>query len=46
MDKRVNKKKGEVLQLFLHFRKRDFVKQNKRGKGSYSRKQKHKDRGC
>lgn len=46
MTKEMNKKTGEELMLFLHFRKRDFVKQNKRGKGSYCRKKKHKDRDC
>ena len=37
MDKRVNKKEKEELQMFLHYRKRAFVIDNKKGKGSYNR---------
>lgn len=38
MDKRIFKKSPEELQLYLHFKKRGFVKKNKKGKGSYNRK--------
>ena len=34
----------EELSDYLHFRKRAFIRNNKRGKGSYSRKCKHKDK--
>ena len=44
MDKRIFKMKPEELQLFLHFKKRGFKIENKKGKGSYSRKQKHKQK--
>ena len=37
MYKSANKKSGEELQLYLHFRKRAFSLKNKKGKGSYSR---------
>lgn len=37
MDKRVNKKEKEELQMFLHYRKRAFAINNKKGKGSYNR---------
>lgn len=36
------KKTGEELQQYLHFRRRGSVVQAKKGKGSFSRKQKHK----
>ena len=42
MDKRAFKMKPEELQLFLHFKKRGFKIENKKGKGSYTRKEKHK----
>ena len=42
MDKRIFKKSHEELQLFLHFKKRGFKIENKKGKGSYNRKSKHK----
>lgn len=42
MDKRIFKKSPEELQLYLHFKKRGFVKKNKKGKGSYTRKEKYK----
>lgn len=38
------KKTGEELQLYLHFKKRGFSTPNNRGKGSYSRKLKHKQK--
>lgn len=38
LDKRMFKKSAEELQLYFHFKKRGFVIQNKKGKGSYSRK--------
>ena len=39
MDKRVYKKTGEELELYLHFRRRSFKIKNKKGKGSYNRKE-------
>ena len=39
MDKRVMKKTGEELQMYLYFRKRSFKVPAKKGKGSYDRKQ-------
>ena len=44
IDKRIFKKEGEELQLFFHFKKRGFVKKNKKGKGSYKRKNKYQER--
>ena len=41
IDKRMFKKSPEELQLYLHFKKRGFATKNKKGKGSYSRRQKH-----
>lgn len=41
MDKRAYKKTGEELQQYLHFRKRGGKVENKKGKGSYKRRQKH-----
>lgn len=41
-DKRVNKKTGEELQQYLHFRNRGSKVDPKKGKGSYKRNQKHK----
>lgn len=38
------KKSPEELQEFLYQRKRGFIKGNKKGKGSYSRKTKHKEK--
>ena len=38
MDKRANKKTGEELQQFLAFRKRASRVPEKKGKGSYNRK--------
>lgn len=43
MNKRVFKMSPEELQLYMHFKKRAFAINNKRGKGSYTRKQKHKE---
>ena len=42
VDKRMFKKSPEELQQYLHFKKRGFAVDNKKGKGSYSRKTKHK----
>lgn len=39
MDKRVNKKTGEELQMFFHFKRRGGKSKIKKGKGSYSRKE-------
>jgi hypothetical protein len=41
IDKRIFKKSPEELQLYLQFKKRGFAIKNKKGKGSYSRRQKH-----
>lgn len=41
IDKRVFKKSTEELQLYMHFKKRGFKLENKKGKGSYVRKPKH-----
>lgn len=43
MDKRIFKMKPEELQLYLHFKKRGFKLENKKGKGSYKRNPKHKE---
>ena len=37
MCKAMNKKSGEELQMYLHFRKRAFSVNSKKGKGSYKR---------
>ena len=42
MDTRFKKKTGEDLREYLQFQRRGFRVDNKKGKGSYSRKQKHK----
>lgn len=42
VDKRMFKKTPEELEQYLHFKKRGFAVNNKKGKGSYSRKTKHK----
>lgn len=42
MDKRLFKMKPEELQMFLHFKKRGFKIENKKGKGSYKRNPKHR----
>lgn len=44
IDKRIFKKSPEELQLYLYFKKRGFLLENKKGKGSYTRKQKHSRR--
>jgi stalled ribosome alternative rescue factor ArfA len=44
IDKQMFKKSPEELQLFLHFKKRGFALENKKGKGSYVRKPKHAGR--
>lgn len=41
-DARVNKKTGEELQQYLQFRRRGSSVKPKKGKGSFSRKPKHK----
>lgn len=43
--KRLQKKSPEKLQEYLHFKRRGYAIQAKKGKGSYSRKQKHKSAG-
>ena len=40
-NKQMFKKSPEELKLYLHFKKRGFAIQNKKGKGSYNRHQKH-----
>ena len=42
LDKRMFKKSPEELEQYLHFKKRGFAIDNKKGKGSYTRKTKHK----
>lgn len=42
--KQAQKKTPEELQEYLHFKRRGSKVQAKKGKGSYSRKQKHKDK--
>ena len=42
MDKRIFKKTPEELQEYLKFKKRHGRSKIKKGKGSYTRKQKHK----
>lgn len=44
MDKRMFKKSGEELQQYLYFRKRGGKVKNKKGKGSYSRKDKYNNK--
>lgn len=41
MNKQFLKKEREELEQFLYFRHRSFKIKNKKGKGSYKRKQKH-----
>ena len=45
MDKRFKKKTGEELREYLQFQRRGSRVENKKGKGSYSRKEKHKKYG-
>lgn len=40
IDKRIFKKSPEELQLYMHFKKRGFKIENKKGKGSFKRKPK------
>jgi stalled ribosome alternative rescue factor ArfA len=42
VDKRMFKKEGEELQQYLAIMRKHNVVENKKGKGSYSRKTKHK----
>lgn len=44
INKRIFKKTPEELEQYFHFKKRGFVKKNKKGKGSYTRKKKYKER--
>lgn len=44
IDKQAFKMEGEELQQYLHFKKRGSVVENKKGKGSYKRHAKHKDK--
>lgn len=44
MDKRIFKKTPEELQMYMHFKKRHGLSKIKKGKGSYSRKQKHREK--
>ena len=43
LDKTMFKKSSEELEQYLQFRRRGTRIESKRGKGSYSRKQKHKN---
>ena len=43
-DKRIFKKTGDELQAYLAFKHRGSRVEAKKGKGSYTRKQKHKDK--
>lgn len=43
MDKRIFKKNSEELQEFLKFKHRGSQIKGKKGKGSYNRKEKHKN---
>lgn len=42
LDKRMFKKSSEELQEYMKFKRRGFRIENRKGKGSYIRKQKHK----
>ena len=44
--KQAMKKSGDELQAYLLFKRRGSSVRTKKGKGSYSRKQKHKDKEC
>ena len=44
VDKSMFKKTEEELQEYLSFRKKGFVIENKKGKGSYNRKEMHKNK--
>lgn len=41
-DKKIFKKSPDELEQYIHFKKRGFSIDNKKGKGSYTRKIKHK----
>lgn len=41
-DKRIFKKNGEELQQYLMFKRRGSRVENKKGKGSYKRRNKHR----
>ena len=41
INKGIFKKSAEELQLYMHFKKRNFKIENKKGKGSYSRRIKY-----
>lgn len=41
IDSKIFKKSPEELQLYMHFKKRGFKIENKKGKGSYSRRSKY-----
>ena len=43
LDKSIFKKSAEELQEYLKFKRRGFAVPNKKGKNSYSRKQKHRN---
>ena len=45
IDRSIFKLSPEEVQQHMHFRKRGFKIENKKGKGSYRRHQKHKERG-
>lgn len=44
VDKRMFKKSPEELQQYLHFKKRGFAIENKKGKGSFKRNPKYKNK--
>lgn len=44
MDKRAWKKEGEELQEYLRFKRRGSIVQAKKGKGSFKRNRKHKNK--
>ena len=44
MDKRIFKKNQEELEQYLQFKRRGTVIRSKKGKGSYKRKSKHRNR--
>ena len=43
LDKRIFKKSQEELEQYMQFKRRGSVVENRKGKGSYSRKIKHKN---
>ena len=42
LDKRIFKKSPEELEQYMQFKRRGFRVENRKGKGSYNRKPKHK----